>query len=106
MHTSLIPRLMAAAGFLAAGAASAQADLILTIGSYWPFATTAWDYIHRAMPYSTPGVLAPDQVFSDGVWLVIHADLAASARVRAVADFLADAVAASALCGRAVAPSC
>jgi DNA-binding transcriptional LysR family regulator len=51
-------------------------------------------------------VLAPDQVFSDGVWLVIHADLAASARVRAVADFLADAVAGSALAGGPVAPSC
>ena len=38
-------------------------------------------------------VLAPDEVFSDGVWLVMHADLAASNRVRAVADFLAGAVA-------------
>jgi DNA-binding transcriptional LysR family regulator len=38
-------------------------------------------------------VLAPDEVFSDGVWLVMHADLAASNRVRAVADFLAEAVA-------------
>jgi DNA-binding transcriptional LysR family regulator len=41
-------------------------------------------------------VLAPDEVFSDGVWLVMHADLAASARVRAVADFLAEAVTAHA----------
>lgn len=40
------------------------AQPILTIGSYWPFATTAWDYIHRAMPYSAPGVLAPDQVYA------------------------------------------
>lgn len=40
-------------------------------------------------------VLAPDAVFSDGIWLVLHADLAASARVRAVADFLADTVAAA-----------
>jgi DNA-binding transcriptional LysR family regulator len=38
-------------------------------------------------------VLAPDEVFSDGVWLVMHADLAASSRVRAVADFLAETVA-------------
>jgi DNA-binding transcriptional LysR family regulator len=38
-------------------------------------------------------VLESSDVFSDGVWLVMHADLAASARVRAVADFLADAVA-------------
>jgi DNA-binding transcriptional LysR family regulator len=37
-------------------------------------------------------VLAPGDVFSDGVWLVMHADLAASSRVRAVADFLAEAV--------------
>jgi DNA-binding transcriptional LysR family regulator len=42
-------------------------------------------------------VLAPNEVFSDGVWLVMHADLAASARVRAVADFLAEAVTAHAI---------
>lgn len=40
-------------------------------------------------------VLAPEAVFSDGIWLVLHADLAASARVRAVADFLADTVTAA-----------
>lgn len=38
-------------------------------------------------------VLAPSEVFSDGIWLVMHADLAASSRVRAVADFLAETVA-------------
>ena len=38
-------------------------------------------------------VLAPQAVFSDGIWLVMHADLAASARVRAVADFLVETVA-------------
>lgn len=37
-------------------------------------------------------VLPPEQVFSNGVWLVTHADLGASARVRAVADFLAEVV--------------
>jgi DNA-binding transcriptional LysR family regulator len=37
-------------------------------------------------------VLGPGDVFSDGVWLVLHADLAASSRVRAVADFLAATV--------------
>lgn len=47
-------------------------------------------------------VLAPDEVFSDGIWLVMHADLAASNRVRAVADFLAETVAQAeaALAGR------
>jgi DNA-binding transcriptional LysR family regulator len=37
-------------------------------------------------------VLAPGDVFSDGVWLVMHTDLAASSRVRTVADFLAETV--------------
>jgi DNA-binding transcriptional LysR family regulator len=48
-------------------------------------------------------VLAPGDVFSDGVWLVMHADLAASSRVRAVADFLAETVedARAALAGQA-----
>ena len=48
-------------------------------------------------------VLAPGDVFSDGVWLVLHADLAASSRVRAVADFLAETVEAAraALAGEA-----
>jgi DNA-binding transcriptional LysR family regulator len=48
-------------------------------------------------------VLAPAEVFSDGVWLVMHADLAASSRVRAVADFLAATVevARAALAGQA-----
>jgi len=37
---------------------------VLTVGSYWPYATTLWDYIRRAMPYPTPGVLNPDQVYA------------------------------------------
>jgi len=35
-------------------------------------------------------VVSSDQMFSNKVWLVTHADLVASARVRAVGDFLAD----------------
>jgi mono/diheme cytochrome c family protein len=37
---------------------------VLTVGSYWPYATTVWDYIRRAMPYLTPGVLTSDQVYA------------------------------------------
>jgi S-disulfanyl-L-cysteine oxidoreductase SoxD len=37
---------------------------VLTVGSYWPCATTVWDYIHRAMPYQNPGSLTPDEVYS------------------------------------------
>ena len=37
-------------------------------------------------------IVPSDQLFSNEVWLVTHADLVASARVRAVSDFLADQV--------------
>jgi cytochrome c len=35
-----------------------------TVGSYWPYATTLYDYIHRAMPFKQPGTLAPNQVYA------------------------------------------
>jgi S-disulfanyl-L-cysteine oxidoreductase SoxD len=35
-----------------------------TVGSYWPYATTLWDYLNRAMPFDRPGVLPPDDVYS------------------------------------------
>jgi mono/diheme cytochrome c family protein len=35
-----------------------------TVGSYWPYATTVWDYINRAMPFDQPGVLKPPEVYA------------------------------------------
>jgi S-disulfanyl-L-cysteine oxidoreductase SoxD len=35
-----------------------------TVGSFWPHATTVWDYINRAMPFDKPGTLSPGQVYS------------------------------------------
>lgn len=35
-----------------------------TVGSFWPHATTLWDYINRAMPYKNPGMLSHDQVYA------------------------------------------
>ena len=35
----------------------------LTVGSYWPFATTVFDYIRRAMPYTAPGTLGVDDIY-------------------------------------------
>lgn len=35
-----------------------------TIGSYWPYATTLWDYIYRAMPFYAPQSLTDDQVYA------------------------------------------
>jgi len=33
------------------------ANPIVTVGSFWPFATTIWDFINRAMPFNKPGSL-------------------------------------------------
>ena len=35
-----------------------------TVGSYWPYATTVFDYVNRAMPFKDPGSLTSDQVYS------------------------------------------
>ena len=35
-----------------------------TVGSYWPYATTLWDYINRAMPFDHPGTLPPNDVYA------------------------------------------
>lgn len=43
---------------------------VKTIGSYWPYATTVWDYINRAMPYNKPGSLKPDEVYSLTAYLL------------------------------------
>jgi cytochrome c len=37
---------------------------VRTAGSYWPYATTIWDYINRAMPRNQGGTLAPDEVYA------------------------------------------
>ena len=34
-----------------------------TIGNYWPYATTVFDYIKRAMPFNQPGSLTDQEVY-------------------------------------------
>ncbi len=35
-----------------------------TVGSYWPYATTLFDYTNRAMPLDKPGSLTPTEVYA------------------------------------------
>jgi cytochrome c len=44
---------------------------IKTVGSYWPYATTLFDYVNRAMPFDNPGLLTNDQVYAVSA-LVLH----------------------------------
>jgi len=35
-----------------------------TVGSFWPYATTVWDYVNRAMPFNQPGLLKAPEVYA------------------------------------------
>jgi cytochrome c len=41
-----------------------------TVGSYWPYATTLWDYIRRAMPFDHPGTLTSDEIYGVTAYLL------------------------------------
>lgn len=43
---------------------------VKTVGSYWPFATTLFDYIHRAMPYQAPGSLSNDDTYAVAAYIL------------------------------------
>lgn len=38
--------------------------LVKTVGNYWPYATTLFDYTRRAMPFTQPGTLTSDETYS------------------------------------------
>ena len=44
--------------------------LVKTIGNYWPYATTVFDYVRRAMPLTAPGSLSDDQVYAVTAYLL------------------------------------
>jgi S-disulfanyl-L-cysteine oxidoreductase SoxD len=41
-----------------------NAKLVKTVGNYWPYATTLYDYTNRAMPFAQPGTLTADETYS------------------------------------------
>ncbi|MEP6492432.1 MAG: cytochrome c [bacterium] len=41
-----------------------------TIGNYWPYATTVFDYVRRAMPLTAPGSLTADQTYAVTAFLL------------------------------------
>jgi S-disulfanyl-L-cysteine oxidoreductase SoxD len=43
---------------------------VRTIGSYWPYATTVFDYIRRAMPYTKSQSLSNDEVYAVTAYLL------------------------------------
>lgn len=46
-----------------------------TVGAYWPYATTVWDYIHRAMPYQNPGSLRTNEIYALTAYILFMNDI-------------------------------
>jgi len=41
-----------------------------TVGSFWPYATTLFDYVRRAMPWGHPSTLTTDQIYAVCAWIL------------------------------------
>jgi S-disulfanyl-L-cysteine oxidoreductase SoxD len=57
-------------GALVGRGALADPDPDQTIGNYWPYATTLFDYIRRAMPMDAPATLTDDETYAVSAYLL------------------------------------
>lgn len=48
----------------------ATAKPVRTVGSYWPYAPTLFDYIRRAMPQNAPQSLSNDEVYAVSAYIL------------------------------------
>ncbi|MGI9491566.1 MAG: c-type cytochrome, partial [Geminicoccaceae bacterium] len=49
-------------------------DTKKTVESYWPYATTLFDYVKRSMPFNAPGSLSDDDVYAVSAYILHRAD--------------------------------
>jgi len=47
-----------------------SANPVKTVGSYWAYSTSIWDYVRRGMPFDKPGTLSPDEVYQVTAFLL------------------------------------
>jgi S-disulfanyl-L-cysteine oxidoreductase SoxD len=47
-----------------------QPNPVRTVGSYWPYATTLFDFVRRAMPFNAPESLTADQVYAVSAYVL------------------------------------
>jgi cytochrome c len=52
------------------GSLSGDQAPVKTIGSFWPYATTLFDYIRRAMPLNAPKSLSDDEVYAVSAYIL------------------------------------
>lgn len=46
-----------------------------TVESYWPYATTLFDFTKRAMPFFTPGSLTDDEIYAVSAYILVEAGI-------------------------------
>jgi mono/diheme cytochrome c family protein len=54
---------------------------VMTVESYWPYATTVFDYVRRAMPFQAPGSLSADEVYSVVAFILAEGNIIDKATV-------------------------
>lgn len=50
-------------------------DPVKTVGSYWPYLSTVWDYVHRAMPFGNAQSLTDDEVYAITAYILYLNDI-------------------------------
>ncbi|MGA9251416.1 MAG: c-type cytochrome [Roseobacter sp.] len=53
----------------------ADDDPLKTVGSYWPYLSTTWDYVNRSMPFGAAQTLEPDDVYAIVAYILYSNDL-------------------------------
>ena len=53
----------------------ADDDPLKTVGSYWPYASTVWDYVHRSMPFGNAQSLTVDDTYAIVAYILYSNDL-------------------------------
>ncbi|MEA2866018.1 MAG: S-disulfanyl-L-cysteine oxidoreductase SoxD [Bradyrhizobium sp.] len=48
---------------------------VMTVESYWPHATTLFDYVRRAMPFQAPGTLTADEVYAVSAYILAEGNI-------------------------------
>ena len=54
---------------------------VKTVGSYWPYATIVFDYVRRAMPFQSPGVLTNDELYAVTAYVLYLNEIVAEDQV-------------------------
>ena len=53
----------------------ANEDPVKTVGSYWPYLSTVFDYVHRSMPFGAAGTLTADETYAITAYILYSNNL-------------------------------